>query len=229
MSETAGSVPIASQRLSRVTAIAGLTALVLVFGPLIGTREEPAFTAPASAFLAHYQSPDTIAAPLRSFIFTVGLVSFVWFAGALTAMLRQTESEPPWRATVGLASAVLFVALVLFGNEIATTFRSQDVDAQTAMYAFEEGQASFANARVALGSFAFCCGWLMTSAAAPSRWLGWLAMAIGIALVVTRIAWTNSVWLLPYLAFWLWVLALTVALWRSHVPTFADQDQAEHP
>ena len=60
MSETAGSVPIPSRRLSRVTAIAGLT-----------------------------------------------------------AMLRHVESEPPWRATVGLASAVLFVALVLFGMRSA--------------------------------------------------------------------------------------------------------------
>ena len=69
----------------------------------------------------------------------------------------------------------------------------------------------------------------MTSAAQPSRWLGWLAMAIGMALVVARVAWTNSVWLLPCLAFWLWVLVLAVVLWRPHLHTFADQDRAERP
>jgi len=213
MTETAQSPRhVAPQRLGTVTGVAGLVTIALVFGTLIGTREEPDFTAPAAEFLRHYQSTNTIAAPLRSFIFTVGLVSFVWFAGALTTMLRRAEGEPSWRSTVAMASGVLFVAAVMFGNEIAVTFRANDIDAQIAMYAFEEGQASFANARVALGSFAVCCGLIITSTRFLPRWLGWAAIAIGAGLVLTRISWTNPIWLLPYLTFWLWVLAVAVVL-----------------
>lgn len=210
-----------SRRLGRVTGIAGLVSVALIFGTLIGTREEPAFTSPAGEFLTHYQSPNTIAAPLRSFVFTVGLVSFVWFAGTLTTLLRRAEGEPSWRSTVAAASGVLFVAAVMFGNEIAVTFRANDIDAQIAMYAFEEGQAGFANARVALGSFALSCGWIITSTRVLPRWLGWAAIAIGVGLVLTRISWTNIVWLLPYGMFWVWVLAVAVVLLRRSMRNIA--------
>lgn len=212
---------VASRRLGTVTGVAGLVTIALVVGALIGTHEEPAFTAFASEFLTHYRAPNTVAAPLRSFVFTVGLVSFVWFAGALTTMLRRAEGEPSWRSTVALACGVLFVASVMFGNEIAVTFRANDTDAQIAMYAFEEGQAGFANARVALGSFTACCGWIMISTRFLPRWLGWAAVAIGAALVLARISWANPIWLLPYGMFWLWMLTVAVVLLRRSLRSIA--------
>jgi hypothetical protein len=72
---TSGAV--AWQRLGRVAGVAGLAAIVLIFGVLVGTRPEPPFAAAAAEFLTHYRSPDTVAAPFRSFVFTVGLVTFV--------------------------------------------------------------------------------------------------------------------------------------------------------
>jgi hypothetical protein len=65
---TSGAV--AWQRLGRVTGVAGLAATVLIFGVL---RPEPPFAAAAAEFLTHYRSPDTVAAPFRSFVLTVGL------------------------------------------------------------------------------------------------------------------------------------------------------------
>ena len=215
MTDTAQSpAVVASPRLGRVTGVAGLVTIALLLGALIGTHEEPDFTAPARDFLTHYQAPNTVAAPLRSFVFTLGMVSFVWFAGALTTMLRRAEGEPSWRSAVALASAVLFIASVMFGNEIAVTFRASDTDAQIAMYAFEEGQAAFANARVALGSFTICCGWIIISTRVLPRWLGWAAIAIGAGLVLARISWADPVWLLPYMMFFLWMLTVAVILLR---------------
>ena len=166
------------QRLSRVTGMAGLAAVVLIFVVLVSTREEPSFAATADEFLTHYQAPNTVASDFRSFAFTVALVTFVWFVVALTTLLRQAEGEAPWRSNIAMASGVLFVALVLSGNEVAAAFRADDLDPQIARYAFDEGQAAFANARVALGSFAVC-------AAGSSRrpdfcragWDGWPSRA----------------------------------------------------
>ena len=95
-----------------------------------------------------------------------------------------------------------FVALVLSGNEIAVAFRASDLDPQIARYAFDEGQAAFASARVALGSFAVCGGWVIASTrSAP---LGGMASCTKRAgLTLSRIGWTSSIWLLPYLMFWL--------------------------
>jgi hypothetical protein len=65
------------QRLGRVSGIAGLAAVVLIFVVLVSTREEPSFSATADEFLTHYRAPNTVASDFRSFAFTVALVIFV--------------------------------------------------------------------------------------------------------------------------------------------------------
>ena len=208
---TSGAV--AWQRLGRVTGVAGLAAIVLILVPIVvGTRPEPAFTAAATEVLTYYKSPNTPAAEFRSFVLTVGLVTFVWFVVALTALLRRAEGEAPWRSAIAMGSGVLFVALVLSGNEVAVAFRADDLDPQIARYAFDEAQAAFANARVALGSFAICCGWVIASTRFLPRWVGWLAIASGAGLAVSRISWTSLIWLPFYLMFWLWVITVAMLL-----------------
>ena len=81
------------QRLGRVTGVAGLAAIVLIFVAVGGTRDEPSFTAPATEFLAYYGSPDTVATPFRSFLFTVGLVTFVWFVVGLSILVRGLRAR----------------------------------------------------------------------------------------------------------------------------------------
>jgi Domain of unknown function (DUF4386) len=119
-------------------------------------------------------------------------------------------------STIAMASGVLFVAPVLSGNEVAAAFRADDLDAQIARYAFDEGQVAFANARVALGSFAVCCGWVIASTGFLPRWLGWLAIASGVGLALSRISWTSYSWLLPYGMFWLWVIIVALLLLRRN-------------
>src|SRR5215211_1913749 len=205
---------VAWQRLGRVTGVAGIAAWVLSFVVLVGSREEPPFSAGADEFLTHYRSPNTVASDSRSFGLTVAVVSFVWFVVALSTLLRRAEGEVPWRSSVAMVSGVLFAALVLSGSEVAAALRADDLDPQIARYAFDESQAAFANARVALGSFAVCCGWVIVLTRFLPRWLGWLAIASRVGLVLSRISWTNSILLLPYGLFWLWVLVVAGLLLR---------------
>jgi hypothetical protein len=211
-SSTSGAA--AWQRLGRATGIAGLAAVVLIFGVLVGSHEEPAFSAKADAFLAHYQSPNTVASDVRSFVFTIALITLVWFVVMLSILLRRAEGEAPWLSSIAMASGVIFVALVLSGSEVAAVLRADDLDPQIARYAFDESQGAFANARVAMGSFAVCCGWVIASTRFLPRWVGWLALASGAGLVLSRISWTSQIWLLPYLVFWLWMLIVSVLLLR---------------
>src|SRR5687768_10939866 len=131
MSNTAPtSGAVAWQRIGMVTGVAGLAAVVLIFVVLVGTRQEPPFTAAADEFLTHYRSPNTVASDFRSFAFTIALVGFVWFVVALSILLRRAEGE--------------------------TRFLT--------------------------------------------RWVGWLAIASGVGLVLSRISWTNYISLLPHLS-----------------------------
>ena len=205
------------RRLGRVTGVTGLAAIVQIFAAVVGAREEPSFTATATEFLVYYRSPETVATPFRSFLFTLGLVTFVWFVVGLSVLLRRAEGEAAWRSAIALGSGVLFVALGLsgLGNEAAVALRAGDLDPQIARYAFDQGQAAFANGRVALGSFAVCCGWVIASTRFLPHWVGWLAIASGAGLALSRISWTSPIWLAPYLMFWLWVITVAVLLLRS--------------
>ena len=129
-------------RLGRVSGVVGLAAIVQIFVAVVGAREEPSFTATATEFLVYYRSPDTVATPFRSFLFTLGLVTFVWFVVGLSVLLRRAEGEAAWRSAIALGSGVLFVALGLsgLGNEAAVAVRAGDLDSQIAMYAFDQGQ-----------------------------------------------------------------------------------------
>jgi hypothetical protein len=206
---------LARRRLFWVTGTAGVAAVVLIFGAVVvGTRSEPTFDAAASEVLTYYRSPDTPASQFRSYALTLGLIAFLWFVGALTTLLRRAEGEPPWRSTIAMLSGVLLPALALSGNEVAVAFRADDLDPQIARYAFDEAHVAFGNAWVALGSFAVCCGWVIASTRFLPRWLGWLAMASGVGLALSRISWTTSIFLLPYGLFWVWVLVVAVLLIR---------------
>jgi hypothetical protein len=213
----------ASRRLGRVTGIAGLATIVLLFGAVAsGTRTEPSFHAAANDFLTYYRSPNTPASQFRSFALVLGLIVFVWFVVGLTMLLRRAEGELPWRSTIAMASGVLLPALALSGNEVAAAFRAGDLDPQIARYAFDESQVAFANGRVALGSFAVCCGWVIASTGFLPRWLGWPAVVIGAGFVLSRISWTNGFWLVPYAIFWLWVVGVAVVLLRRGVTAVPD-------
>jgi amino acid permease len=48
------------------------------------------------------------------------------------------------------------------------------------------------------------------------RWLGWLAIASGVGLALSRISWTSSIWLLPYGMLWLWMIIVALLLLRRN-------------
>ena len=57
--------------------------------------------------------------------------------------------------------------------------------------------------------------WAIASTRFLPRWVGWLAIASGAGLALSRISWTSPIWLAPYLMFWLWVITVAVLLLRS--------------
>ena len=77
------------------------------------------------------------------------------------------------------------------------------------------GNIGFANAWVSMGSFAAFGGWAVLTTEVFRRWLGWLMVASGVGLALSRFAWTTNAWLLPYTLFWIWVIAVCIRLLRK--------------
>ena len=204
-------------RLARVTAVTGLSSIVLLFATIIplAALGEPPFTASddeARAYLVKVSVgwPQTVIV-----LSSVAAIGFLWFVVGLTLVLRRAEGDPPWRSTIALVSGVLLTAYTAMDASLdAASSRGADLDPAVAGYAFAVGSVGFANAWLALASFAVCAGWVVVATGIFGRWLGWWAIISGLGLALSRFFWTSEIWLLPYLLFWLWVIIVCAQLLR---------------
>jgi len=207
-------------RLSRATGIIGLATLVLIFTPIvaISTLGEPPFTATTEQAHAFLVNASADWASLANAGLNVAALALVWFVVGLSLLLARAEGSPPWRSVAALVSGVLLPAnMVLNSGWGAAAYRGADLEPTLARYAFDVGNLGFANAWVAMGSFAVACGWVVLLTRVFGRWLGWWAIVAGLGLVLARFVWTSGAWYLPYFLFWIWVIIISVQLIRGRV------------
>lgn len=201
----------------RATGAAGLAAVVLLFAgqgfmQASGTAE-PAFDAPAAEIQRYFETRNPGFFSAGAYLEQLGLIALLWFICGVYAALRRDSKQPEWLPTVALASGTALVGTLLLGAWQLAPFRiNEGLDPQLGRFAFDMANLGFANAWVALGSFALATGWAILSTRSLPGWLGWWVLAAGIGLVAARAVWTTSVWFLPYALFWLWVIALSVRL-----------------
>jgi hypothetical protein len=205
--------------LARATGAAGLAALVLVFVPIIALASlgEPAFDATSEEVAAFFRNTaESSWADAAEVVFLLGVVALTSFMVWLCLLLRRAEGEPPWRSTVALVFGALFAAYP-FTNASweAAGNRGADLDPGLAHFAFDMGNIGFANAWLSMGTFAAFAGWAVLKTGAFRRWLGWLMVASGVGLVLSRFVWTTNAWLVPYALFWIWVIAVSSRLLRK--------------
>ena len=222
-------------RLTRTLGILGLIAVPLLFAPTIAvsTLGEPDFTGPPGDIATFLDTVGhTSWAPAAMVIQSLGSLALLWWAVGFAVLLRRHEGEPAWRSTVALASIVVFTAYVVLEPFWAAASARGLVSRELAVFAFDAGNVGFANSWLALGSFAVACGSVVLTTRALPWWLGWLAVSAGLGFVLARLVWTSPTWLLPYAAFWLWVVAVNIVLlWRTPSERHASRagNRRDHP
>jgi hypothetical protein len=209
-------------RLSRVTGVTGLITIGLLFGPIIAisTLGEPPFVATAEQARAFFVNGSVAWAQTATAATNLAAIGLVWFVVGLTLLLGRAEGSPPWRSMIALVSGVLVAGYLLVdASWEAASFGAADLDTAVASYAFDVGNLGFANAWLALASFAVCCGWVVLATRVFGRWLGWWAIVSGVGLALSRFFWTAEIWFAPYGLFWIWVIIVCVLLLRSSRPS----------
>ena len=203
------------RELDRVTGIAGILATIVLFTPIIAisTLGEPGFDATREKVAEFFSEGDTAWVTVAEATAALGMLAFLWFVAGLTTLLRRAEGEPAWRSTVALVSGVLVAAYgVIDASWDAAFNRGSELDPAVAVFAFDLGNLGFANAWLALGSFAIAAGWALLTGRALPAWWGWWVIVAGAGLVAVRFAWESFAWTVPYFVFWIWVIALSVRL-----------------
>lgn len=190
---------------------------VLLFATIIplAALGEPPFTASDDEARAYFANVSVGFAQAAMALSSVAAIGILWFVVGLSLLLRRAEGDPPWRSTIALVSGVLLTAYTTLDASVdAASFRGADLDPAVAGYAFAVGSVGFANAWLALASFAVCAGWVVVATRIFGRWLGWWAIISGLGLALSRFFWTSEIWLLPYGLFWVWVIVVCVRLLR---------------
>ena len=199
--------------LGRVTGVMGLASFVLILGPIIAASgQEPGFTGDAAAVQNFFRSVNSFASDLGTFLTTVGVIGLLWFAVGLAVLMARAEGRPAWRSAIAAASAISFGVLNLNGYWLAAAHRADSLPPELALFAFDVGNAAFANSWVAMGSFALAAGLVMLTGRFMRRWLGWAAAVAGVGLILSRVDWTSSIWFFPYAIFWIWMITVSVRL-----------------
>jgi hypothetical protein len=205
------------KRMIRSTGVVGLVTFVVLFAALIAsTPGEPTFLASPQEALAFYLNTTARWVQAATAVLDLAAIGWTWFVVGLCLLLGRAEGSPPWRSAVALVSGVILGAFLLLntsGN--AASFGAADLDLAVASYAFDVSSLGLANIWLALGSFAACCGWVVLSTRVVGRWLGWWGIASGLGLVLARFFWTSMIWLLPYAAFWIWMIIMCIQLVRK--------------
>jgi hypothetical protein len=203
----------ARRGLAVVTAVCGLTTLVLVLGAsLANDYQSVPFTSDSAEIVVFFRSIDDSLGAFSSFATAVGLIAMLWFTLGLAMLLRPYDAELPWRTTFLAGAGVISVVSGQIASWDAAAFRSADIDPQVARYAFDLGNLSFANGWVASGAVALCAGLVMLAAPGLPRWLGWWAVLAGVGQVLARAIWTHDAAFVPFTLFWVWVAVVCVLL-----------------
>jgi hypothetical protein len=203
--------------LERTIGLAGLVGTALLFASVIvGSPGEPELDASTASAAAYVAGLDASWVPPVAVVADIAMMVLLWFMVGLALLLRRYEGEIPVRSTMAMLSGTLVAAyVVLDPTEEAAAHRVADLDQGQLAYAYDVTTIGFTNVWLAMGSFAFACGWVIVSTRAMPTWLGWWGVLAGIAMALAQLVWTaESLWVAPYAAFWLWLLTTCSLLLR---------------
>ena len=205
-------------RLEQVGAVGGILFIVLqLVGQLLiqAGGSEPSFDASAQEIVEFFEARKTFLFNTGSYVSTISIIPLLAFLGSLRGALRRAEGEAGWLTLVASGAGLLFLALGAAGGfwHIAV-FRIEGIDPQIARLLFDLGNFNFATMWVMLGALVFAVGLASILYGAFPRWLGWMGLVVGLGLVLARIVWTSTVAFTPYVLFWVWLVAISVVMFR---------------
>lgn len=201
----------------KAAAIAGI-AFSLLMSAIIWLlrRSIPADPLEPGAWLA--TNTQTVALALNLVPFAG--VAFLWFIGVIRDRIGTYEDR--FFATVLLGSGLLFVAMLfvaaasrgVIGFAVKSPGDNESLPgADTLRYLPQTGYAALGIGGLLAAAVAMATtSWLIVRTAVFGRWLAWLGSATALVIVVAAAALVGMV-AIP--AMLIWVLAVSVAMWRG--------------
>ena len=182
---------------------------------------EPTFDADAGEILEFFAARDPQLTAAGGFLSMLGMLALLWFLGALWARLRDAEGDPAWQSMVALVSGAVAVAVSSATSSAwgLAVFRVQGLEPAMAQMLFDLGNFGFALFWLFLAGCLLATAVVVLRKGALPRWNGWLAAVTAVALLVAHAFWASpsGAIFMPYVLFWIWLIATSVVLMRRKV------------
>jgi hypothetical protein len=217
-----------SERASNVVGgICGLVAVALLIGsfPFTGATPEPGASADD---VAEYLSRSSAQTWTGIYLELFGIALLIVFAGRVWAILREAEGAGGWIATTGFGAALAALTVLLIGDAtvMGAAFSAGrdglDPGVVGGLYTVQ-WYSDLSYGAVNAVFFAAAAILVLRRRALP-RWLGWLALVVAIALVVTVPFGPGTTMEPPHILGFLWIVSVSVVLLvrRAELPLSSD-------
>ncbi|HEY2536449.1 MAG TPA: hypothetical protein VGI24_05640 [Solirubrobacteraceae bacterium] len=197
-----------SDRWGRLAPLTGvLFGVIVVVAVFTNNAESPKSSASAAKVFAYY-SVHRSEVETSGILFALAFLVLVLFAGALRSYLRRTAAAEGLSALV-LAGAILMAAgaLTATGVEYGLAHNLHNFSPETAKTLNFISQELFLP--VLAGGFIFgvCSGLAILRGAALPKWLGWVALVIGIVVLIPPASFP------ALLAFLIWSVVVAILMY----------------
>lgn len=173
--------------------------------------------------IASFYRDDRAAILVAATLHGLGGFLFLWFVAVVRAVIGAL-AVPAWltAATVigGTAGGALMLALMA-GQSTGATTDKELVTPDAAIVFWRLAHGVFAAAEIALALFVAALSIVALRRYAFSRWLGWSGVVIAVLLLIPPLGWLALLFLLP-----LWLILLSVTLWRTQSPSSLESRDA---
>ncbi len=197
-----------SDRWGRLAPLTGvLFAVIVVSAVVTGSSETPKPSASAAKVVVYYTGHRS-EVETSGILFSLAFLVLVLFAGALRSYLRRTAAAEGLGALV-LAGAIMMAiaALAATGLEYGLAHNLHDFTPEAAKTLnFISNELFFP---ILVGGFIFgvCAGIAILRGAALPKWLGWLAIVIGILTLIPPTSFP------ALFAFLIWSIVVSVLMY----------------
>lgn len=214
-------MPDRSDRLAPLTGV--LFAVLVIAGVFTSGEETPKATASVARVFAFY-TKNRSEVEASSILFALGFLVLVLFAGALRSYLRRTGAADGLGALV-LAGGILMAggALTGTGLEYGIAHNLHHLSPQAAQTLNFISQELFLPVLAGAFVLAICGGLAILRGAALPKWLGWVAIVLGIAALIPPASFP------ALLGFVLWSIVVSILMYLRTGPQADASNPATQP
>jgi hypothetical protein len=199
--------------IERFAPLTGLVFFVLLVASLIIAGDGPTSDDSLAETVEHWKDDETnqiIAAALSAY----AAFAFLWFAGSVREAVAQAEPEQSRLASISFGGAVVIAtsALISASLEFTAAEASDEISPQALEAISVVYDDMFIPFLIGFALFLLAAGVAAVRHGAFDRWLGWMAIVIGVLCLIPFVGFAG------FAATLAWVLIASIVLYRKKDP-----------